>query len=80
MTEIHVSLLNEGSICFRPVNATRVDKNVYKIDESSEFDPSDEKWEFEPGDIVVVEERVLRGDFNIPTKCLVAVKLWQEKL
>lgn len=56
MTEDHtifVRLLDEGVDVWRPVRAQLVAKNLYKIVEQP-CDRSTERWEFEPGELVVV--------------------------
>ena len=67
MKTIYVQLLDEGTKVFRPVNATLVKNNIYKI--SIENKPGDESWEFAPGSYVIVEESVLSRE-NV----LIAVK------
>ena len=55
MAEIYVRLLDEGSEAWRPVKAKKISTNVFEIVEQA-YDRDDEKWEFEPGDKVVVVE------------------------
>lgn len=69
METIYVKLLDEGTEVFRPVPSVEVETNVYKLG-SLESTEGDEKWEFEPGSIVTVENRIL-GDESVP----VAIKL-----
>lgn len=55
IVEIFVSLLEESVDVWRPVQAVRIQGNVYRIlPKPPEL--KDEKWEFEPGDVVVCEE------------------------
>jgi hypothetical protein len=68
METIYVQLLNEGTICFRPVPATKVFGSKYKVGGEDFYDPKDETWEFLPGSIVTVEKKNLSGD-----ECLVAI-------
>ena len=49
---IYVALLDEGTICWRPVEACELELGRFKI-ESSE--PEDESWMFKAGDIVECE-------------------------
>jgi hypothetical protein len=55
--EIYVSLLDEGVDVRRPVPALPVDHDTYVILQPDDYDPSDERWEFPPGSVVVVEPR-----------------------
>ena len=52
---IYVSLLNDGTNCWRPVEAVQINKNIYRITNPS---IEDEQWQFETGDVVRCRERV----------------------
>jgi hypothetical protein len=67
METIYVSLLDEGTDVWRPVEAEHVSDNRYRI-VSTNSDPDDEHWEFQTGEVVRCELRDLSGE-----KCLVAV-------
>ena len=54
-TVVFVRLLDEGTDVWRPVPATRVGENTYRLVE--QVVPEDETWIFQPGDVVVVEGR-----------------------
>jgi hypothetical protein len=54
---IYVALLDEGTAVWRPVSALKIDQNTYVILQPDDYDAEDEKWEFPPGSVVVVEER-----------------------
>lgn len=58
--EIHVRLLDEGTGVWKPVKAKRLPgaSRIFEILEQ-DYDRSIEKWEFEPGETVQVEERSL---------------------
>ncbi|MDR3614183.1 MAG: hypothetical protein P4L53_11520 [Candidatus Obscuribacterales bacterium] len=71
--QIYVRLLNEGSDVWKAVPAIRVAGNVYALEGDDIFDPATEEWEFEPGAIVIVEERKFPGASGAPEKRLVAV-------
>ena len=58
--EVFIYLEDEGTDVWRPVQAERLRKGVYKII-SANPDPSDEIWQFEFGDIVRCEERTLEN-------------------
>ncbi len=76
MTEtykIYVNLLDEGTNCWRPVNAERVQDNCFKIT-SVNPDPEDENWQFTTGTVVRCEEKELSGG-----KALVAIEEAHEK-
>jgi hypothetical protein len=50
--EIFVRLLDEGVDVWRPVTASRISKDVYRILEQP-YDRNIEIWQFAPGDQVV---------------------------
>ena len=54
---IYVRLLNEGTDVYRPVLSKLIDKNIYLIGQRQD---NDEKWEFEPNEIVEVEEHYFK--------------------
>ncbi|GAB2986275.1 hypothetical protein GCM10027049_26910 [Mucilaginibacter puniceus] len=56
---IYVKLLNEGTDVYRPVTATDLGNNIYKIDESNLYDTEDELWEFPTGSCVEVTEKII---------------------
>ncbi len=58
-TIIYVRLLNEGTEVFRPVSATQIELNIFKLDNKDSYDSENEEWEFPPGSQVFVEERML---------------------
>ncbi len=53
---IYMPLLDEGTPCWRPVQAVRLADDLYRIADST---PEDEKWMFSPGEVVRCEWRVL---------------------
>lgn len=67
---IYIYLLDEGTDVWRPAEAEDLGNNRYRII-SMNNDPEDKKWEFQTGDIVICEERVLND--SAPSLCLVAV-------
>lgn len=54
-TNIFVNLLNEQVDVRRPVQAERVREDIYRIVVDQPYDRNVERWEFEPGDVVVCE-------------------------
>jgi hypothetical protein len=54
MTEIFVNLIDEPVAVRRPVQAVHLRDDVYEIADQT-YDRGSEKWEFEPGDLVVCE-------------------------
>jgi hypothetical protein len=48
---IYVALLDEGIDVWRPVEAERISPDSYLIVEQG-YDPTIERWEFEPGTVV----------------------------
>jgi hypothetical protein len=47
---IYVYLLNEGTDCWRPVEAAQIDDDLFSIDTEEAND--DESWQFHTGEIV----------------------------
>lgn len=54
MLTIFMPLLDEGTDCWRPVGATLVRSQFYKVEGEV---PQDETWAFSPGSIVICEMR-----------------------
>jgi hypothetical protein len=55
---IYVELLDEGTTCWRPVKAERVDRDAYRIVGDK---PSDETWPFSTADTVKYRLRKFQG-------------------
>jgi hypothetical protein len=55
----------EGTVCYRPVPATRTDDGTYILGGQYLYDPEDEVWEFAPGTRVYVEKRLLSGGMKM---------------
>jgi hypothetical protein len=53
-TTIYVALLDEGTDCWRPVEATDLGDSIFRI--ADQEIPEDEVWEFRPGEIVRCHE------------------------
>jgi hypothetical protein len=70
---IYIQLLNEGTEVYRPVPASKIKDNLYKVEGFEIYDPEDEIWEFTPSTYVLVEQRNLDGK-----KVLVAIKQREE--
>lgn len=62
---VYVKLLNEGTEVYRPVSATLIEDNVYKLGGEEIYDKEDETWEFSPETLVIVEEKELEGKKNL---------------
>ena len=62
---IHVLLLDEGTDVWRPTQARRLSGMQFEILPTPDYDPQVEAWQFEPGSVVVCEERVLGGQVSI---------------
>jgi hypothetical protein len=54
--EIYVTLLDEGTECFRPTQAVILGDGLFKLMPTANYDPDDEHWEFLPGSIVRAKE------------------------
>jgi hypothetical protein len=68
MTRIYVSLENEGTDVWRPVEAKRVDHDIYLIPDETVV-PKDEVWQFQPGTVVRCTLADKSGE-----QCLIAVE------
>jgi hypothetical protein len=64
---VYVSLLNEGTDVWRPVEAESLGENRFRLLES---EPHDENWEFPSNSIVRCDLKTLSGE-----RVLVAVRL-----
>jgi hypothetical protein len=58
--QIYVALLDEGVDVWRPVSAERISEGIYRISQQP-YDRDTERWEFEPGALVVAEIAELGG-------------------
>lgn len=56
---IHVKLLDEGTIVYRHLPAKKLTENIYLLQGHDIYDPEDEKWEFSPDTCVFVEQQEL---------------------
>jgi hypothetical protein len=54
--EIHVRLLEEGTDCSRPTQATAIGNGLFKLLPTNDYEARDEHWEFLPGSIVRAKE------------------------
>jgi hypothetical protein len=52
--QVYVRLLDENVDVWRPVQAEQLRENVYKLVDQP-YDRAIEKWQFEPGDVVVCD-------------------------
>ena len=50
--EIYIRLLDEGTDCSRPTQALDLGNGLFKVLPTSNYDPTDEFWEFPPDSIV----------------------------
>jgi hypothetical protein len=65
MTTIYLELFNEGTDCWRPVEATFLGGDVYCIT-SPNPDPNEEQWAFNSGDKVRCSTKVFSdGDSEL---------------
>lgn len=71
MTKVGVRLLDEGVDASRWVPAKKIEKNIYQLFPTPNYDPEDETWEFLPGAKVICEEQ----EHSIEGKILMAVRL-----
>lgn len=57
-TTVFMPLLNEGTDVWRPVKATLISPNTYRIDGEM---PDDQEWTFRPGAVVRCVEKAFAG-------------------
>lgn len=70
-TTIYIRLLNEGTDVFRPVQAEKLEKNIFKIIETESYNPECETWEFIPGQIVHCKNLELHGGVKMVARSVV---------
>jgi len=63
--EIFIKLLGEGTLVYRPVPSIKISENLYILQGSEIYNPEVEEWEFKPGTLVFVEEKLLEGKFEL---------------
>ena len=61
MKIIYVRLLDEGTTVYRPVPATFIKNETYRLGLPKDHYSTDENWEFPTGGIVRVEKKILNG-------------------
>lgn len=71
--EIYVYLLDEGIDVWRPVDAIKLDDNIYKIISVRDSNKETETLEFNLGDTVRTVDRVLSGNFGKKNNTKVAI-------
>jgi hypothetical protein len=59
---IYVELLNEGTSCWRPVEAIPLADGRFQI---TALQSDEENWEFRPGDIVECELKHFQNGFGL---------------
>jgi hypothetical protein len=55
---VFVRLLDEGRTVFRPTRAISLGDGIYCLLPTSDYDAAIETWEFFPGSLVSIEERI----------------------
>jgi hypothetical protein len=69
MATIYMPLLDEGTEVWRPVEATLVSADTYRVEGSMR---EEEEWAFAPGTVVRCESRTFSGGKNRLTAVAVA--------
>lgn len=59
ITTIHVRLLEEGTIVYRPTPAHAIGGGIFKLLRPADYDAANEHWEHPPGALVRGENRRL---------------------
>ena len=60
METIYISLLDEGTSTWRPVEALKLGEGIFVISTDTE-EPEDEEWEFKPGTKVKCKKHTFSG-------------------
>jgi hypothetical protein len=63
---IQVLLTDEPVRMWRPVKARQLKENIYQI-LSNQLVDEDEEWEFQPGDIVITEQKIFHSGCSLIT-------------
>jgi hypothetical protein len=61
---IYIRLLNEGTLVYRPTQGEEIERSVFKVLPTGDYDPDDEQWEFPPGKIVRCTQEI-KGDREV---------------
>lgn len=69
MTTIYMPLLNEGVDVWRPIDATQVSSDTYRVEGPT---PDHEEWAFPPGSVVRCERKLLSGGEALTAVCIAA--------
>ena len=70
---LYVELLDEGIRCLRPTLGIPLGEGRYRLLATPNYDPKDERWEFQPGSVVICRMEIWSGG-----EVLVARKLCQQ--
>jgi hypothetical protein len=70
MATIYMPLLNEGVDVWRPVEATRLSTDLYRVEGEM---PNSEEWTFAPGTVVRCEQKTFRGGEAVLTAIEAAI-------
>lgn len=62
MATIYMPLMNEGTDVWRPVEATHLLADAFRVEGEM---PHDEEWAFAPGTVVRCEHRTLEGEVSL---------------
>ena len=63
--------MNEGTDVWRPTKAEALGAGRYRLLPTERYDPEDEEWQFQPGEVVACEART----FSDGEKGFVAVRI-----
>jgi hypothetical protein len=59
---IYISLLEEGTVVFRPTQGVALDTDIFEVLPTDDYDPEDEVWQFPPGTVVRCEKQKRDGE------------------
>jgi len=59
---IYIPLLDEGTPVLRPTTGEFLSNGIYRVLPTEGYNPTDEKWQFIPGEIVKCEIKTIEGN------------------
>lgn len=59
--KIYIPLLDEGTQVLRPTQGIIIEKNIFIVQETPDYDPEEEAWLFPPGTMVECNEEINEG-------------------
>ena len=73
--KIYIPLLDEGTDVIRPTTGILIEKNIYIVEETKDYDQNEETWLFPPGSVVECSEEYRDGEMILIAKKLIRKEL-----